>query len=130
VSAYDDLAALMARLPPPSAPKSLHAHPYAVEALKDMSAPADPAPWGGVAIGSLTGIPIFLDDEMATGAWEIREGDTVISSGVVRRPQQRVSQFRLRRRSSDHSLRAAVQGLRALRLRVSRPVRHQLRRRL
>lgn len=83
MSAWDDLAALMARCPPPSAPKSLHAHPYAAEALRDMSTPDSPAPWSG-AIGSLTGIPVILDDEMAPGAWEIREGDKVISSGVVR----------------------------------------------
>lgn len=82
MNAYDDLAALMARFPP-AAPKSLHAHPYAVEALRDMSTPAVPDPWSG-SIGSLTGIPVIPDDEMAPGAWEIREGDTVISSGVVR----------------------------------------------
>lgn len=79
---FDDLVALVARFPP-AAPKSLHAHPYAVEALRDMSTPAVPDPRPG-AIGSLTGIPVILDDEMAPGAWEIREGDTVISSGVVR----------------------------------------------
>ena len=82
-----EMADLLRRLPAPPPPRSLHAHPAAVDALSDMCAPPEPAPpFPGASLGSLTGIPVITDDDMKPGAWEIREGDKVISSGAVRSP--------------------------------------------
>lgn len=53
--------------------------------LHDLK-PADTSPIGlGAALGGapLYGVPVHVDLAMATGRWEMREGDRVVSSGDV-----------------------------------------------
>lgn len=81
---WNDLAALAASFPPPGPPKTLHVSERAEQALRRISAPARPAAPGFELAAALTGIPVIPDPDLPAGAWEIRAGDEVISSGVIR----------------------------------------------
>lgn len=81
---WNDLAALAASFPPPGPPKTLHVSERAEQALRRISAPARPAAPGFELAAALTGIPVIPDPDLPAGAWEIRVGDEVISSGVIR----------------------------------------------
>lgn len=80
---WADLTALVARFPPPGPPKTLHVSQRAEEALHRISVPAQPPSMPGVIPGFL-GVPVIPDPELPAGAWEIRAGGEVISSGVLR----------------------------------------------
>lgn len=81
---WNDLAALTASFPPPGPPKTLHVSERADQALRSASVPAAPPAPGFELAATLTGIPVIPNPDLPAGAWEIRAGDEVISSGVIR----------------------------------------------
>jgi hypothetical protein len=80
---WAELAALASTFPPPGPQKTLHVSHLAEEALYRISVPAQPPGMPGMIPGFL-GVPVIPDPELPPGAWEIRAGDKVISSGVIR----------------------------------------------
>jgi hypothetical protein len=81
---WNDLASFAASFPPPGPPKTLHVSELAEQALRRISVPAQaPAP-GFEMSAAFTGIPIIPNPDLPAGAWEIRAGDEVISSGIIR----------------------------------------------
>lgn len=80
---WGQLRDLAATFPPPGPPKTLHVSTRAEEALHRISVPAQPPAMPGVIPGFL-GVPVIPDPDLLAGAWEIRAGDEIISSGVIR----------------------------------------------
>lgn len=88
MDAVPDLAALAELLngiePQPS--RTLHAHPDVVLWLALTLPEAEPEPLTGGSLAALTGIPVIKAPDLERGAWELREGDRVVTSGHVDLP--------------------------------------------
>jgi hypothetical protein len=80
------LAEMMASLPPLPPRRTLHCHPSVTAALAAVAPEPEPEPsWMGLGrIGDLCGIDVYGEPEMMPGAWEIREGGTLVNFGVLR----------------------------------------------
>jgi hypothetical protein len=74
-------AAEFASILPPR--RTLHCHSSVTVALK-LADPEPPSFMNLGRIGELCGIDVYEEPEMMPGAWEIREGDRVVSFGVLR----------------------------------------------
>jgi hypothetical protein len=82
------IAALLDAFPTPRS-RELHCHPAVIERLRALIPEADPKPkaswdFSYGAIGSLTGIPVIEDADLAPGWWELRENGKMIDFGQIR----------------------------------------------
>jgi len=79
------LAGMVASLPPLPPRRTLHCHPSVMAALAAVAPEPGPPSWMDLGwIGDLCGVGVCEKPEMMPGAWEIREGCAVVSSGVLR----------------------------------------------
>lgn len=82
------IAALLGAVEPQPA-RTLHAHPDVVLWLKISLPEAEAEPPGipGIPdIAALTATPVIRDQDLERGAWELRDGDRVVTSGHVDLP--------------------------------------------
>jgi hypothetical protein len=80
------IAAPLGAFPTPRS-RELHCHPAVTERLRALMPAAEPtAPWDFSygAIGSLTGIPVIEDADLAPGWWELRENGKMTDFGQIR----------------------------------------------
>lgn len=66
----------------PQPPRALHCGIAVWDRLRSL---ATPETGFGAAVGGarLHGVPVHVDDGMAAGAWEMREGDVVVGAGNI-----------------------------------------------
>lgn len=85
---FADIRDLFAKMPKPRL-ITLKCHRSVLEELSRISVPAWPSPG---LISDLTGIPVIVDSEMASGEWKLLEDDeTIIDSGMLKQPSLTMS---------------------------------------